>query len=91
MTAILMTIAKRESVHTFGEILLDRNVCALLQGDVLFVRFYDTPDSAMDRRTPLPSDENERLRLALAACVDVPIIMNSLPNAIRDAVKQSRA
>jgi hypothetical protein len=63
----------------------------LRQGNVLFVRFYDTPSSGLDRRTPLPSNAEERLRVVLSACVDVPIIMNSLPGAIRTAVAQSRA
>ena len=62
----------------------------VVQGNVLFVRFYDTPDSGMDRRTPLPSDQWERLRAAADACVDIPVLMNSLPAAIKSAVTQSR-
>ncbi|BDA48636.1 hypothetical protein COCOBI_12-3170 [Coccomyxa sp. Obi] len=59
-------------------------------GNVLFVRFYDTPDSGMDRRTPLPTDQWERLRAAADACVDIPVLMSSLPAAIKSAVTQSR-
>lgn len=44
----------------------------------------------MDRRTPMPTDEYKALKVAADACVDIPTIMASLPDAIKSAVKQSR-
>ena len=61
-----------------------------LQGNVLFVRFYEAEGSGMDRRTPPPTDEYKRLRAAADACVDIPTLMASLPQAIKSAIKQSR-
>ena len=61
------------------------------QGDVLFVRFFEGEASGMDRRRPPPADAQQRLREAVNALVDIPIIMRSLPDAIRAAAKQSKA
>lgn len=58
---------------------------------MLFVRFFEGEASGMDRRRPLPTDQMQRLREAASACVDIPMIMRSLPDAIRAACKQSVA
>ena len=55
------------------------------------MRFYEGEGSGMDRRRPLPTDQMQRLREAASACVDIPVIMSSLPDAIRAACKQSAA
>ena len=58
---------------------------------MLFVRFFEGEGSFMDRQTPpnFRSDQ-ERLKAALANLVDIPILMQTLPNAIRAAVVKSR-
>lgn len=59
------------------------------KGNVLFVRFYEGPASFLERRTPAPADDKQRLDIALQSLVDVPIILSTMPDAIRSAVKQS--
>ena len=54
------------------------------------MRFYEGEGSGMDRRRPPSSNVQQRLREAVNALVDVPIIMRSLPDAIRAAAKQSK-
>lgn len=58
---------------------------------VLFVRFFEGEGAFMDRAKPpsFPSDR-ERLKAALAGLVDIPVLMQTFPNAIRSAVAQSR-
>ena len=63
----------------------------LLQGNVVFVRFYEAEGSGMDRRTPPPADKYKKLKASADACVDIPTIMASLPVAIKNAAKQSRS
>ena len=63
----------------------------LLQGNVVFVRFYEAEGSGMDRRTPPPADKYKKLKASADACVDIPTIMASLPMAIKNAAKQSRS
>ena len=59
---------------------------------VLFVRFFEGEASFMDRATPPQfASERERLKAALANLVDVPVLMQTMPNAIRAAVQQSRS
>ena len=62
-----------------------------LQGNVVFVRFYEAEGSGMDRRTPPPADKYKKLKASADACVDIPTIMASLPVAIKNAAKQSRS
>jgi hypothetical protein len=62
-----------------------------MQGNVVFVRFYEAEGTGMDRRTPPPTDEYKRLKAAADACVDIPTIMASLPVAIKNAAKQARS
>ena len=62
-----------------------------LQGNVVFVRFYEAEGSGMDRRTPPPADKYKKLKASADACVDIPTIMASLPMAIKNAAKQSRS
>jgi len=69
---------------------LDGESFYALQGNVVFVRFYEAEGSGMDRRTPPSTDEYKRLKAAADACADIPTIMASLPDAIKNAVKQSR-
>ena len=64
---------------------------ASLQGNVVFVRFYEAEGSGMDRRTPPPADKYKKLKASADACVDIPTIMASLPVAIKNAAKQSRS
>lgn len=64
-----------------------------LQGDssrVLFVRFFEGEGTFMDRATPprFPSDR-DRLKAALAGLVDIPVLMQTFPGAIRVAVAKS--
>lgn len=69
-------------VHVMTEVLL-------LQGNVLFIRFFEGPGAQADRNTPLPSDQPRRLQTVLGSLVDVPLIMSSMKNAIRQAVVSS--
>lgn len=55
------------------------------------MRFFEGEGSGMDRRRPPPADTVQRLREAANACVDIPVIMRSLPDAIRAAAKQSKS
>jgi len=64
-----------------------------VQGDsprVLFVRFFEGEGAFMDRATPpsFPSDR-DRLKAALAGLVDIPVLMQTFPSAIRAAVAKS--
>jgi len=59
------------------------------QGQVLFVRFYEGPASTQARNERASKDPAERLDAVLASLVDVPTIMQTMPNAIRKAVQIS--
>ena len=70
---------------------LHADAALAMQGNVVFVRFYEAEGTGMDRRTPPPADEYKRLKAAADACVDIPTIMASLPLAIKNAAKQARS
>ncbi|GAX77054.1 hypothetical protein CEUSTIGMA_g4500.t1 [Chlamydomonas eustigma] len=57
--------------------------------NVFFIRFYEGPASLTDRQVPPPKDATERLDSILSGLVDVQTIMQTMPNAIRAAVKLS--
>ncbi|KAF5838293.1 hypothetical protein DUNSADRAFT_3090 [Dunaliella salina] len=59
------------------------------QGQVLFVRFYEGPASTQARNERAPKDPKERLEAVIASLVDVPTIMQTMPNAIRKAAQVS--
>ena len=61
-----------------------------LQGDVLFVRFYEGPASGIDRTGPAPSNTRERLQKNAEALIDIPIIMETMKKAIQKAVAQNK-
>ena len=61
-----------------------RITCAAPQGNVLFVRFYEGEGAG----AVYSFDGN--LTALMGALVDVPVIVNTMPQAIRLAVVQSR-
>ncbi len=65
-------------------------MCAAVQGDVLFVRFFEGPASGIDRQGPAPSNPRERLQKNAEALIDVPIIMQTMKVAIQKAVAQNK-
>lgn len=61
-----------------------------LQGDVLFVRFFEGPASGIDRQGPAPSNAKERVQKNAEALIDIPIIMQTMKVAIQKAVAQNK-
>ena len=61
-----------------------------LQGDVLFVRFFEGPASGIDRQGPAPSNAKERVQKNAEALIDIPIIMQTMRVAIQKAVAQNK-
>lgn len=61
-----------------------------LQGDVLFVRFFEGPASGIDRQGPAPSNAKERMQKNAEALIDIPIIMQTMKVAIQKAVAQNK-
>jgi hypothetical protein len=59
--------------------------------NVLFIRLYEGPASnlVLGEKLRKSGNVNERLTGLLNACVDVPLIMNSMPPAIRKAATVS--
>lgn len=57
-----------------------------LQGQVLFIRFYEGPAAVAGRQTPMPADAGERLDVVLKSLVDVDLIMSTMPVAIKKSV-----
>ncbi len=58
---------------------------------MLFVRMYEGPAAALLNGTlSSTSDSDTRLKKILDGLVDVPVIMNSMPAAIKRAVIISR-
>lgn len=76
-----------DPMHVFGVESPLRAV--LLQGNVLFVRFYEGPGSGMDRQGPPLKDERQRLKLAAENLVDLPILMGAMQQAIKQSVSQN--
>lgn len=60
-----------------------------MQGNVLFVRFYEGPGSGMDRQGPPIKDEQQRVQSAAENLVDLPILMGTMMQAIRQSVSQN--
>ena len=70
------------------------HVCSLmyaLQGDVLFVRFFEGAASGIDRQGPPIKDSKERLQKNAEALIDIPIIMRTMKVAIQKAVAQNKS
>ena len=61
----------------------------MLQGDVLFVRFFEGPGSGIDRQGPPPNNAKERIQKNAEALIDIPIIMQTMKGAIQKAVAQN--
>jgi hypothetical protein len=59
-------------------------------GDVLFVRLLEGAGAAEVGLGGGSADPQQRLQTLLDGCVDVPLIMQTLPGAIRRAVMVSR-
>lgn len=62
-----------------------------MQGDVLFVRFFEGPASGIDRQGPPIKDPRQRVQTNAEALIDIPIIMETMKQAIRKAVVQNRS
>ena len=60
----------------------------LVQGNVLFVRFFEGKGSKLIVNKT--STGPDRLKTILGSLVDVPLIMNTMQDAIRRAVMTSR-
>ena len=61
-----------------------------MQGNVLFVRFFEGPASGIDRTGPPISNTKERLQKNAEALIDIPIIMETMKKAIQKAVAQNK-
>ena len=61
-----------------------------MQGNVLFVRFTEGEGAQLVRSSLLPKDPQERLKIVLNGLVDVRLIMQTMRDAIKQAVKQSK-
>lgn len=66
-------------------------VAHVLQGNILFVRFFEGPASGIDRQGPPAKDPRKRLQTNAEALIDIPIIMETMKEAIRKAVVQNRS
>ena len=64
--------------------------CIVTQGNVLFVRFFEGPASGIDRQGPQIADKRQRIQTNAEALIDIPIIMETMKQAIRQAVAQNR-
>lgn len=60
------------------------------KSNVLLIRFYEGPAAQRDRVGAPPADPTKRLQAVLDSLVDVPVIMQAMPPAIRKAVLMSR-
>ena len=67
----------------------DRTSCSL-QGNVLFARFFEGNASFAERTTNIPSDPMKRVQEASSGLVDVPIIMQTMQDAIKRSVIRAR-
>lgn len=64
--------------------------CIVIQGNVLIVRFFEGPASGIDRQGPQIGDKRQRIQTNAEALIDIPIIMETMKQAIRQAVVQNR-
>ena len=61
-----------------------------VQGNILFARFYEGDGSFIDKGRNVPSDPMQRVQAASSGLVDVPIIMQTMRDAIKRAVVRAR-
>lgn len=61
-------------------------------GNVFFVRLFEGEGSSMVLSQGVQSsgDDQQRLKMLLAACVDIPLIMQTMPGAIKQAALMAR-
>ncbi|KAK9868655.1 hypothetical protein WJX84_003925 [Apatococcus fuscideae] len=60
------------------------------KGNILFARFYEGDGSFIDKGRNVPSDPMQRVQAASSGLVDVPIIMQTMRDAIKRAVVRAR-
>jgi hypothetical protein len=87
----LLRVADRGSVRSVADV-VGRVEADGSAGNVFVVRLFEAEGSPMilSKEMQASSDTQRRLKMLLAACVDVPTIMQTMPNAIRNAVVMSR-
>lgn len=60
------------------------------QGSVLFARFFEGDASFAERTSNIPKDPMKRVQEASSGLVDVPIIMETMRDAIKRSVIRAR-
>ena len=70
--------------------LIVTSISLCLQGSVLFARFFEGDASFAERTSNIPKDPMKRVQEASSGLVDVPIIMETMRDAIKRSVIRAR-